>query len=633
MTTNVQFLYNNKSIESYSCDLFNKYRYIFVYIFSIIIYGCNNDGQYLNHREGVKFVGSAACVKCHEDVAQDYFQTGMGRSFYRPKRLEAIESFGPVVYDPHSDFFYRAFWDGDSMFIEEYRLDNQDTVHRRREKVDYVVGSGRQTRSYLHERGGFVFEAPITWYVVEKKWDLSPGYENGANSRFSRPIGVECMNCHNAFSEHVPGTANKYSHVPLGIDCERCHGPGEEHVRRMENDQTVDVGREIDYSIVNPAKLPPELGFDVCQQCHLSGLSVPKSDKRFIPGMRLSDFYEVFLIPDADPEKFGISSHAARLRQSKCYSSGKLTCTACHDPHKSTSQSPAESYRAACMACHADCKLELSQRAAKQDRCAECHMRKGGAADIPHVRFTDHYIRVLKTDTLAPKTLEYVELLCATGASPDAETVARANLMYYERIAQRSEMLEKAIAGLKNPFDKGKALFYAGRWDDAEKAMLTAAESEPRRAECRFYLGEIFKAAGKYERAAEEYARAFALNEHLSEAAANQAHALLKARPGDEGALIQARELFSRAAKIKPGDASVHAGVAFAELNLKNLDAARAAVERALALDPDLAVGRENAAYIALLSGQKDRARAHLKHLAEKHPGHPGLNRLRAALR
>ncbi len=602
-------------------------------ILSIFIHGCTNDGQYLNHREGVGYVGSQTCVKCHEDVAKDYFQTGMGRSFYRPNRENIIEIFGPAVYDPHSDFYYRAFWDGDSMIVEEYRLDNQDTVYRRREKVDYVVGSGRQTRSYLIERNGFVFEAPITWYVVEKKWDLSPGYENGANSRFSRPIGVECMNCHNAFAQHVPGTVNKYRHVPLGIDCERCHGPGEIHVKRMENDQTVDVGRQIDYSIVNPAKLAPDLAFDVCQQCHLSGLSVAKNEKRFVPGMRLSDFYEVFLVPDADPEKFGISSHAARLRKSKCFSSGKLSCTVCHDPHKTTALRPAESYRAACMKCHADCKLDLSLRAARQDRCADCHMRKGGTADIPHVRFTDHYIRVLKSDALPPKTLEYVELLCATSDAPDAESVARAHLMYYERIAPKPDILEKALAGLKNPFDKGKALLYARRLNEAEKEMRIAVENEPKRAEYRFYLGEIFEAQEKYAAAAEEYARALALNEHLSEAAAKQAHALIKARPGDENTLRQARELFSRAVNIKPGDPSVWAGLAFAEMNLDNLSAARLAVERALALDPDLAVGRENAAYIALLSGNKDVARNHLKHLVQKHPRHPGLNRLRAALR
>jgi tetratricopeptide (TPR) repeat protein len=628
--------------------MIKKYKFSEKYDFSsyfICVTGCffilactPSEGYYLNHAEEVRYVGSQACVKCHEDVAKDYFQTGMGRSFYRPVRSEAVEIFGPSVYDPYLDFYYRAQWRNDTLYIDEFRLSGTDTVYRRSERVDYIVGSGRQTRSYLHERDGFVYQAPITWYVVAQKWDLSPGYENGANSRFSRLIGGECMNCHNAYAERVPGSVWQFRSLPLGIDCERCHGPGQEHVRRMENDQTVDVGREIDYSIVNPAKLPQELSFDVCQQCHLSGLSVPKTEREFRPGMRLSDFREIFLVPEADPEKFGISSHAARLRKSRCFSSGKLTCTVCHDPHKPTALNPAETYRAACTKCHADCKLPPERRAGNGNLCADCHMKKGGTADIPHVRFTDHYIRIIRpevvqSDTLSRGILPFVELLCATSDAPDAEFVARAYLMYYERNVQQPVYLEKALAGLKMPFERGKALLYAGRNAEAEQELIKAVESQPRNAEFRFYLGEARAALGNYAAAADDYAKAFALNGRLAAAAAKQADALIKAHPGNRAALLRARDLWVAAANINPHDPSLYAGLAFAEMNLKNIDAARAAVERALALEPDLAVGLENAAYIALLSGRTDLARAHFRRLIQKHPRHPGIPRLRSLIR
>ena len=61
--------------------------------------------------------------------------------------------------------------------------------------------------------------------------DLPPGYENGNNHDFQE-IGLECMSCHNAYSNHVAESRNKYHDISLGIDCERCHGPGELHVKR-----------------------------------------------------------------------------------------------------------------------------------------------------------------------------------------------------------------------------------------------------------------------------------------------------------------------------------------------------------------------------------------------------------------
>ncbi len=67
----------------------------------------------------------------------------------------------------------------------------------------------------------------------------------------------------------VLGSENKYTHIPNGIDCERCHGPGELHIKEKFEGKIIDIANEIDFSIVNPAKLPIDLQFDVCQRCHI----------------------------------------------------------------------------------------------------------------------------------------------------------------------------------------------------------------------------------------------------------------------------------------------------------------------------------------------------------------------------
>ena len=85
----------------------------------------------------------------------------------------------------------------------------------------------------------------------------------------------------------------------------------------------MDTSKEIDYSIVNPAKLPIGLQFDVCQRCHLQGNAVLKEGKTFYdfhPGMTLSDIETIFLPKyEGDNEDFIMASHADRLKQSQCF--------------------------------------------------------------------------------------------------------------------------------------------------------------------------------------------------------------------------------------------------------------------------------------------------------------------------
>ncbi|MEO1451526.1 MAG: multiheme c-type cytochrome, partial [Bacteroidota bacterium] len=225
-----------------------------------------------------EYVGTQACQPCHQRVYNSYIQTGMGKSLYAPSPDQIIERFdsATVVYDPRHDFYYEAYWEGENMFIREFRIKGLDTTHQRREKVDYVVGSGHQTRSYLMERNGYWFEMPVTWYVNRQIWDLSPGYDV-QNSRFDREIGAACLACHTGYIDYIEGSKNRYRFVSQGIDCEKCHGPGAIHIREMQSGTEVDVGEHIDYSIVNPAKLPINAQFDVCQQCHLQGINVPQN--------------------------------------------------------------------------------------------------------------------------------------------------------------------------------------------------------------------------------------------------------------------------------------------------------------------------------------------------------------------
>lgn len=358
--------------------------------------------DFLNLHDTVRYVGMETCRSCHANIHDTYIHTGMGASFGRATPSRSGADFGThaLVHDPDTDFYYYPFFQDSVMYIREFRLSGKDTVHNRLEKISYIVGSGHHTNSHIIDRNGYLYQAPITYYTQSKRWDLAPGYEDGANSRFSRILATECITCHNHLPGHVAGSENKYFDMPEGIGCERCHGPGQLHVEAMLAGRTVDTSRVADRTIVNPRRLPRDRQTDLCQRCHLQGVAVLKPGRTFFdfrPGMALGEVMNVFLPRYADSdERFIMASQADRLRQSACYLQSKeLTCITCHHPHVSVKVTGKEKYNQACQGCHVKkgCSAPMAERKAKQDDCSGCHMPKSGSIDIPHVSITDHFIR------------------------------------------------------------------------------------------------------------------------------------------------------------------------------------------------------------------------------------------------
>lgn len=557
------------------------------------------------------YVGREACQPCHKKIYASYAHTGMSRSLYPPKRSESIEKTGREihVYDAPSDLYYSPYWENDSFYIAEYRLKGRDTVHKRVEKVDFIVGSGNATRSYLMQRNGYMYEFPITWYVHKQIWDMSPGYEGGKNARFSREVGEECLACHTGHIEFVPNSKNRYQQVAIGIDCEKCHGPGAEHIRRMERDEMVDVGQETDFSIVNPKKLPLATQFDVCQQCHLQGNNVftgGTSTTDFRPAMALNSVYEVFLPESPNPDAFGIASHAERLQQSKCFkgSGGKLTCTTCHNPHESLEKADATAaYLSTCNGCHNGtahtvCKASPEKKATMQGNCVSCHLPSGGTADIPHVSFHDHNIRVVRTPIAAQTspqntTEAFLRQICATRAQPAADIQGRALLQYFERNSKNPRYLAEAETLLRtrgNAYDRARIAYWNGKFAEAEQ-LLKSLQTP---AEAQFLYGEVLEAQGKYADAHTAYDALYRRYPQAIDAGLKAAVCLLKARSGDFAALNDAENRFKTLLREKPFDERLLTNYAFVLMNKGKLAEAEAQLQLAIRLHPDYQQAQEN---------------------------------------
>lgn len=596
-----------------------RYTYIYIGSFAALLLlawlgSCSGESAttdspttYLNLAPEAQYVGMNACQSCHKEIYQSYLETGMGQSLYRPERGKIIERLGPdeVVFDSHSGYHYYPYWQGNDFLVLEFRLNGSDTTYKRIEKIDYIVGSGHQTRSYLIERNQHFYEIPITWYVNSQRWDLSPGYENGSNTRFDREIGEECMACHTGQFNFMKGTTNQFHEVSLGIDCEKCHGPGSIHITRKEEGELIDVGREIDYSIVNPAKLPIDLQFDVCQQCHLQGVNVLKGSHTSVmdyrPGMALNQVYDIFIEKVADDQAFGIASHAERLRESQCFinSADSLTCTTCHNPHKSIVKTDQTIFVKQCQSCHSsnetmDCGLSEELMAAENGNCVTCHMPKRGTSDIPHVRFTDHKIRVV-TDTVQTAAVkEFVDLICMTSETVAPGLAGKAFLNYYERNDPKAEFLDRAAKGLTpaSHFERSTLLFYQGNLEIALAEInqaLAINKSDPWRL---YRKGEILEGMARIGEAIDFYEQAYRANTRLTEAGQKVGLlALQQARDPRSGvnpgaALDRAGAIFRECLSIKPFDKSLLTNLGFVEMNSGNVQGADSLFRTALALDP-----------------------------------------------
>ncbi len=433
---------------------------------------------YLNHSDTAKYVGINTCKLCHQNIYNTFIKTGMGKSFdVATKQKSSADFSNPLIYDKYSDFYYKALWEKDSLYFMEFRLNGRDTVFKRTEQVNYIVGSGQHTNSHMQSVNGYFNQMPMTFYTQKHQWDLPPGFENGHNTRFSRKIGLECMSCHNSYPDFVLGSENKFNTVPEGINCERCHGPGSIHVAQRSTGGKIDTSKYIDYSIVNPAKLSIDLQFDICQRCHLQGNAVLKEGRSFYdfkPGLKLNDYLTVFLpkYKNADDE-FIMASHADRLKQSQCfiksYESNKdekslkpyknaLTCVTCHNPHVSVRETNKEVFNDACRSCHyvnEKSKQQFTEKTVvktlastnsklRTPNCVSCHMPLSGSIDIPHVTVHDHYIRKPVTQKEKDKIKTFIGLYAVNENTPSHLTKARAYINQYSKFEAKPEFLDSA---------------------------------------------------------------------------------------------------------------------------------------------------------------------------------------------
>lgn len=247
--------------------------------------------------------------------------------------------------------------------------------------------------------------------------------------------------------------------------------------------------------------------------------------------------------------------------------------------------------------------------------CVGCHLQRGGTSDVPHVRFTDHWIRRdpgpprnpdegrPAFDTADPLDLVALQeegrpahdLSARTTDTPQERVeLAAAYFHFYETMhrvpAYLDDVIEAAREGLQNGGDHvegrialARALAQRDSLSAADQVIAEAQEEFPGDAWVHFWRGVMLADQGQPAAAVPHLQRAVSIQPRFIEAQVELANTVYAT-----GDVDGARAELEKAVQLDP----VHQPRAWFNLGVVHLgqgrpESARAAFERASSLDPD----------------------------------------------
>ena len=605
------------------------------------------------------YVEDRACATCHGEIAATYAEVGMARSFYRPDSQPAIEEFGSYFH-PRSGMHYEMEHRNGRYLFRSYQRDPEgQPIHQLELEVDWIMGSGNHSRTYLvQDPGGELFQLPIAWYSQTSSWGMAPGFDNKHHLGTQRRVRRECMFCHNAYPEVSEGSDELWrpdlypTSLPEGIGCQRCHGPGAQHIGAV----VAGVVDE-DLAIVNPARLSPERRNDVCYECHMQPAVAFIGTRRFDrpiysfrPGEDLTSYLALFDVSEAgveESDRFEINHHPYRLEQSPCFieSAGELSCLTCHDPHrKLPEQERAAHYRDRCLSCH-ELDEVPTHAADPPSECVSCHMPERRTSDVVLVTMTDHRIQLPEQDRdlLAPLEEEPNIVLDAVPLYPEREPDPDETAIYRAVTTLRNaggkhpkavEALERYLAAndekaLQSLLDLARGQLSVRDHDGLEKTVDQILRTAPDQPLALEYRALSLAARDRAAEGAELMARAVKGNPQRAEAHFNFGLMLAASERFPE-----AVEAFETGLSLRPRFPSAVYYLARLYRDTDRPADAASTYRRCLALDP-----AHERAYVELaevLVGQGERLEAlrYLRHgiryVADREPLAEALSRLRS---
>jgi predicted CXXCH cytochrome family protein len=351
-------------------------------------------------------IGAARCGECHAPVHRKWTGARHSKMLQPASPATVIGDFSQGAITLRGAR-YTLERQGESFAVRGPFPTPRSEAHR----VDFTLGSRRVQHYLTRLPDGRIVVLPPAWDVERREWFHNLDIVNPDEASFN-PVQVWNSNC---FGCHVSGEEKRFDAERLrydtrwtdfGTNCERCHGPGAAHAARYAPAQADRPGPS---AIVVPTRLTTERSTMICAQCHsLRDITVPG----FTAGDDYFDYFTPVLEygqktdkdlaywPDGRPRRF--SNDAIGFWQSRCFLSGKASCTTCHaDPHEpDVDRNPdlVQSSNDLCTRCHDAVAAEVprhTRHAAEStgSSCIACHMPRT-VVGLRASRMADHTIGV-----------------------------------------------------------------------------------------------------------------------------------------------------------------------------------------------------------------------------------------------
>jgi predicted CXXCH cytochrome family protein len=605
------------------------------------------------------YLNSSVCASCHREAAEGYARSGMAGTFgvVGPDTAAARVPLAQF-HDHRAEQEFAVSRQNGRLYLRRstvgYDGKPADVLEA---EMAYWIGSGNHARSYLsRETSGKLVELPLTWYSAGGgHWAMSPGYDVPFHAGFSRKITYACLFCHAGYPDLPPGTDEydggwKLPAPPTqGIDCQRCHGPGQAHLDAVQQGGTP---AQVRAAIVNPKKLAPLRGMEICMQCHLETTTVQlpgflrKYDRAtfsYRAGEPLQDFVLHFeQAPGTGQDRrLEFVGEAYRLRMSACFreSKGSLTCMTCHNPHNiPRGEAAVRYYSGICQGCHRETVAKLvraGQHAASQD-CMSCHMPKRKPVDALNTLISDHFIRKRPDPEPAGIRVEYNDSTAlpyrgevmpyyppTLAGTPENELyLAVAQVKNRANLAAGVPRLEALIARIQPPqgafyLDLAEALNQVGKPEAAIPYARQAVQQMPEKWRSWFALGSLLIAAGDPSQAVEALKHSVTLAPDEPTASQKLGEAY-----GRQGKFTDALAAFRSAVAADPAFAEGHNNLGTTLLRLGDAVAAERELREAVRLRPESSAMQLNLASCLARPGLVPEARHRFELALKLNPGY-----------
>ena len=295
----------------------------------------------------------------------------MARALELPAECSILQTHPSLTFREGAYSFEIATRDGQAI----YKVTDGDQMMS--VPIGWALGQGGAGQTYIYERDGSYYESRVSFFAALDALDVTMGQQHitprNIEEAAGRPLPAQeaqqCFACHST-GAIVDGQLRTGTLIP-GVRCEHCHAQAAEHLRAMQEGGRPVIPRKL-------GKMSTGAISAFCGQCHRTFDRVSMQGPHGPLNVRFQPY---------------------RLAESKCWdeSDARISCIACHDPHKNIVQDDA-AYDSKCLACH---RSEARPCPVAKSDCVTCHMPKLDLAGS-HAKFTDHRIRVVRAGEAYP---------------------------------------------------------------------------------------------------------------------------------------------------------------------------------------------------------------------------------------